>query len=57
MSLPKEQQEMAEKFMSAVFAAGIENCQCQAATQLRELAKQFMSSKTVAPKIQKPKKV
>lgn len=56
MSLPKKQEELAAKFMGAVFAAGIEQCNCKACGILRDMAKDFMQQQEQAPKIQKPKK-
>lgn len=56
MSLPKKQEELAAKFMGAVFAAGIEQCTCKACGILRDMAKDFMQQQEQAPKIQKPKR-
>lgn len=56
MSLPKEQEALANKFMSAVFAAGIEQCNCKACALLREMAKDFMKSKEAPQKAVKVKK-
>lgn len=50
MSLPKEQEALAGKFMTAVFAAGVEQCNCKACVILREMAKDFMAQKTAVSK-------